>query len=228
MLVLDLSKSMEETDLPRNRLDAAQRVVRNFVKKRESDRVGLVVFANGVMLQCPLTSDMKALDQIVADLAIGDVPDQGTAIGDGLALGLAQLRRAKSKSRIVILLSDGDNNVSRHYAPRQAADLAAEMKVKVFTVLVGAEGGLFGGSDVDPETLRSIARRTGGEFFRAGDADELERSFQQGAVDPREAEADQARSASSTRTSTRRWSSLGLGLLGLELVLVGGRFRRLP
>jgi Ca-activated chloride channel homolog len=227
MLVLDLSKSMEETDLPRNRLDAAQRVVRNFVKKRKSDRVGLVVFANGVMLQCPLTSDMKALDQIVADLAIGDVPDQGTAIGDGLALGLAQLRRARSTSRIVILLSDGDNNVSRHYAPPQAADLAAEMKVKVFTVLVGAEGGLFGGSDVDPETLRSIARRTGGEFFRAGDADELEQSF----TKVRATLEKQKRTVKERKLDKDLYAPLvvvGLALLGLELLLVSSRFRRLP
>lgn len=225
MIVLDLSKSMEETDLARDRFDAAQRVVREFVKKRAGDRVGLVIFANGSMLQCPLTSDMKALDQIVADLAIGDVPEQGTAIGDGLALGLAELRRAKSKSRIVILLSDGDNNVSMHYEPQQAADLAATMKVKVFTVLVGAEGPY--GSDVNPDTLRSIASTTGGEFFRATDTVSLEESFQ----------SVRATLEKTKRTVTERkldqdlyWPFLAFAgvLFGLELVLINTRFRRFP
>jgi Ca-activated chloride channel family protein len=225
MFVLDLSKSMEETDLARDRFDAAQRVVREFIKRREGDRAGLVIFANGSMLQCPLTSDMKALDEIVADLAIGDVPEQGTAIGDGLALGLGELRRAKSKSRIVILLSDGDNNVSMHYEPQQAADLAARMKVKVFTVLVGSEGPY--GSDVNPETLRSIAATTGGEFFRATDTDSLEHSF----------EAVRATLEKTKRTVSERkldqdlyWPMLlmAAGLLAFELVLSNTRFRRFP
>jgi Ca-activated chloride channel family protein len=225
MLVLDLSKSMEETDLARDRFDAAQRVVREFIKKRQGDRVGLVIFANGSMLQCPLTSDMKALDEIVADLAIGDVPEQGTAIGDGLALGLAELRRAKSTSRIVILLSDGDNNVSMHYEPDQAAQLAAQMKVKVFTVLVGSEGPY--GSDVNPETLRGIASVTGGEFFRATDTTSLEESFQ----------SVRATLEKTKRTVTERkldqdlyWPMLAFAgaLFGLELLLVTTRFRRFP
>ncbi len=225
MVVLDLSKSMEETDLARNRLDAAQRVVREFVKKRQGDRVGLVIFANGAMLQCPLTADMKALDEIVADLAIGDVPEQGTAIGDGLALGLGELRRAKSTSRIVVLLSDGDNNVVMHYEPQQAADLGAKMGVKVFTVLVGSEGPY--GSDVNPETLRSIATTTHGEFFRATDTDSLEQSFQ----------SVRASLEKTKRTISERkldqdlyWPMLAFAaiLLGLELLLVTTRFRRFP
>jgi Ca-activated chloride channel homolog len=120
MVVLDLSKSMEEMDLRRNRLDAAQRVVRRFLARRQDDRIGLVIFAQGAMLQCPLTHDMKALDQIVADLRIGDVPELGTAIGDGLAMALAAFRRddarqaappgddgaGRKRARIVVLLSD--------------------------------------------------------------------------------------------------------------------------
>jgi len=225
MFVLDLSKSMEETDLARNRFDAAQRVVREFIKRRQGDRAGLVIFANGSMLQCPLTSDMKALDEIVADLQIGDVPEQGTAIGDGLALGLAELRRAKSTSRIVILLSDGDNNVQMHYEPQQAANLAHDLGVKVFTVLVGSEGPY--GSDVSPETLRGIASTTGGEFFRATDTDSLEQSF----------EAVRATLEKNKRTVSERkldqdlyWPMLLIAgaLFALELVLSNTRFRRFP
>ncbi|MCE9573833.1 MAG: VWA domain-containing protein [Deltaproteobacteria bacterium] len=224
MLVLDLSKSMEATDLPLNRLDAAQRVVRNFVKHRAGDRIGLVIFANGAMLQCPLTSDMKALDQIVADLKIDDVPSQGTAIGDGLALGLSQLKRAQSKSRVVVLLSDGDNNVSRHYEPSQAGDLARTMGVKVFTVLVGSDTY---GSDVNPETLRSIATETGGRFFRATDADELEKGF----IEVRETLEKTKRSVQERKLDRELYPILlilAAVLLGLEFVLMQGRFRRFP
>ena len=88
MIVVDMSKSMEETDLPRDRLDAAQRVIRRFLRRTKNDRVGLVIFGQQAMLQCPLTSDTKLVEQIVTDLQIGDVPELGTAIGDGLAMAL--------------------------------------------------------------------------------------------------------------------------------------------
>ncbi len=179
LIVLDLSKSMEENDLPRDRLDAAQRVIRRFVNRRGSDRIGLVVFAQQAMLQCPLTLDMKLLDRIVAGLEIGDVPAFGTAIGDGLALGLAQLKRSDAKSKIVILLSDGDSNVAEQYEPAEAGALAQRMGVKVFTMLVGDnDASMFGAMTVDPETLRSIATATGGEFFPAVDQETFEKSFQ--------------------------------------------------
>src|SRR5439155_25631909 len=97
VIVVDMSKSMEETDMgvpgrSVDRLDAAQRVIRRFLRRTKNDRIGLVIFGQQAMLQCPLTQDTKVLEQIVADLAIGDVPELGTAIGDGLALALSQLR----------------------------------------------------------------------------------------------------------------------------------------
>jgi len=233
MIALDLSKSMEETDLPRNRFDAAQRVVRGFIRQRETDRVGLVIFAHGALLQCPLTFDRKALDQIVADLAIGDVPELGTAIGDGLGLALSHLRRNDKRegserrhSKIVVLLSDGDNN--QGIDPAIAAEAAREMQVQVFTVLVGAESNEWlGGATVNPATLRHIAEVTSGQFFRAGDRDQLEASFE---------------TVRKTLQKTRRQVServpdqelflpmvvVALALLGLELALSLTRFRRMP
>ena len=179
MIVLDLSRSMEERDLSLNRLDAAQRTIRNFIAHRRSDRIGLVVFGERTMVQCPLPTDRAALDQIVAELALGDVPDLGTAIGDGLALGLTTLRRGDASSRVVILLSDGDNNISEHFAPEEAARIATEMQVKVFTVLVGEDRtGWLGGNAVNPELMTSIAQQTGGRFFRVGDDDSLRDSFE--------------------------------------------------
>ncbi len=187
MIVLDLSKSMEERDLRRNRLDAGQRTIRNFLKrrnegdKREQDRIGLVVFAQQAMTQCPLTLDYKSLDTIVSNLAIGDVPEMGTAIGDALALSLGNLERSDSKSKVVILLSDGDSNWTTQFAPEEAKQLAVKMGVKVFTILLGREdpgADIFGGRyAVNPELLKSIASDTGGMYFRAGDSRELEASF---------------------------------------------------
>lgn len=214
VIVLDLSKSMEESDLPRDRLDAAQRVIRRFVNRRGSDRIGLVVFAQEAMLQCPLTLDMKLLDRIVANLMIGDVPEYGTAIGDGLALGLLQLKRSDAKSKIVILLSDGDSNVASQYEPDTAAELAKKLGVRVFTMLIGAEeSGLFG-TTVDPETLKGIAEKTGGEFFPAVDQDTFERSFQRVRED-----LDKTRRVTKERVPDRELF-LGLAMAALVLLLI--------
>ena len=131
------------------------------------------------MLQCPLTQDTKVVEQIVSDLAIGDVPELGTAIGDGLALALAQLRRSDAKSKVVILLSDGDSNWVTRFEPDEAAQAARDMGVKVYTLLVGREeGGLFDAMPVNPATLHSIATITGGEFYRASDYESFDKGFQ--------------------------------------------------
>ena len=237
MLVVDMSKSMEETDLPRDRLDAAQRVIRRFLRRTTHDRIGLVVFGQQAMLQCPLTLDTKVVEQIVTDLAIGDVPELGTAIGDGLALALSQLRddrrelgpdNAPAKSKVVILLSDGDTNWVTRFEPDEAARVAKDMGVKVYTVLVGREeSNLFGGMSVNPATLRSIAALTGGEFFRATDYESFDRGFQ--AV---RSKLDTTKRVEVERVPDKQLfvplALLGLVLLGLELVLSHTRLRRLP
>ncbi len=233
MIVLDLSKSMEERDLRHNRLDAGQRTIRNFLKKRKNDRIGLVVFAQAVMTQCPLTLDYNSLDQIIADLAIGDVPEMGTAIGDALALSLASLRRSKADSRVVILLSDGDSNWTAKFDPREAKDVAKEMGVKVFTILLGREGGQRRGRfgrgryAVNPELLKEIAEQTGGLYFRAGDDAQLEASF----TAVRET-LEKSRRRETGKVLSRelfdRFAIAALVLLFLEILLVMTRWRRFP
>ncbi|HWU90510.1 MAG TPA: VWA domain-containing protein [Kofleriaceae bacterium] len=208
MIVFDMSKSMEETDIRRDRFDAAQRVIRKFLRRTKNDRVGLVIFGQQAMLHTPLTQDTKTLEQIVRDLHIGDVPELGTAIGDGLAVALASLRRSdgqctklgeldpacpedfpscstkgfcegKKRNKVVILLSDGDNNWTTRFEPDEAARQAKEMGIKVYTILVGKEeSDLYGGMSVNPATLRSMAAITGGEFFRATDYETFDRGFQ--------------------------------------------------
>jgi Ca-activated chloride channel family protein len=229
MIVLDLSRSMEERDLRRNRLDAGQRTIREFLRRRANDRLGLVVFAEQAMLQAPLTLDYRALDMIVADLAIGDVPEMGTAIGDGLGLALASLRRSGAASKVVILLSDGDSNVDAEMDPLEAKSIAQQMGVKVFTILLGEESGgkaIRGRYAVNPELLRSIARDTGGAYFNAGDDRELEASF---------TEVRQTLDKSRHRVLGKVYGELfpvflgpALLLLGLELALSLTRWRRFP
>jgi len=256
MIVFDMSKSMEETDLPRDRMDAAQRVMRKFIRKTKHDRIGLVIFGQQAMLQCPLTLDTKMAEQVVADLAIGDVPELGTAIGDGLAMALASLRRSdgqcdpaptapntcpedftcsskgycegKKRNKVVILLSDGDNNWVTRFSPDEAARTAAAMGIQVYTILVGREeSDLFGGMSVNPATLRSIAQLTGGEFFRATDYESFDKGFQ----------TVRSKLDTTKRTRTERVPDKELFpilviiaaiLIGLELLLSHTRLRRLP
>ena len=228
MIVVDMSKSMEETDMPHDRLDAAQRVIRKFLHRSKHDRIGLVIFGQQAMLQCPLTQDKKVLERIVADLEIGDVPELGTAIGDGLALALAQLRRSDAKSKVVILLSDGDSNWVTRFSPDEAARAAREMGVKVYTLLVGREGSdIFGGMSVNPATLRNIAQETGGEFFRAEDYT----SFEQGFLNVRN-KLDKTKRIRKERVPDRQlfvfFAGIAAALLALELLLSHTRLRRLP
>lgn len=235
MFVLDLSKSMEEKDLRRNRLDAGQRTIREFLVERQGkgDRIGLVVFAREAMLQCPLTLDYESLDRIVANLAIGDVPEMGTAIGDALGLALASLGRSEARSKIAILISDGDSNVVSQMSPQEAKELAMKMGVRVFTVLMGRESSGSGFAlgrrtyAVDPALLEGIARDTGGVYFNAADEAELERSFD--AI--RETlEKTQRRVVGTTPDLELydRFLWLALALLALELGLRFTRWRTFP
>ncbi len=228
VLVVDMSKSMEETDMPRDRMDAAQRVIRRFLRRNRNDRIGLVIFGQQAMLQCPLTHDSKMLEKIVADLVIGDVPELGTAIGDGLALAVAQLRRSDAKSKVVILLSDGDSNWVTRFDPDEAARVAQKLGIKVYTLLVGREeSDLFGGMSVNPATLRNIAAVTGGEFFRASDYAAFDRGFQTVRT-----QLDTTKRTVSERVPDQQlfvpFAALALLLLALELVLSHTRLRRLP
>jgi Ca-activated chloride channel family protein len=256
MIVFDMSKSMEETDLPRDRMDAAQRVVRRFLRRTKHDRVGLVIFGQQAMLHTPLTHDTKMLEQVIADLQIGDVPELGTAIGDGLAMALAVLRRSdgqcdpsptapqtcpdeftcsskgvcegKKRNKVVILLSDGDNNWVTKFNPDESARTAEKLGIQVYTVLVGREeSDLFGGMSVNPTTLRNIAQLTGGEFFRATDYESFDKGFQ-----TVRSKLDTVKRTRSERVPDKQLfevvAVLAAALILLELALSHTLLRRLP
>jgi Ca-activated chloride channel family protein len=182
MLAIDLSPSMAAEDFqPSNRLVVAKQTARDFIRQREHDRVGLVAFAATAFNQCPLTLDHAALLELLDDLDFG-LAEDGTAIGMGLATAVAGLRESKTPSKVVVLLTDGQNNRGA-IDPLTGAELARAFGVKVYAVLVGRGGvvpvpvddPLLGRRiemvrmDVDEGTLREIAQRTGGRFFRAQD-----------------------------------------------------------
>ena len=186
MLVLDTSGSMQAQDFePKNRLHVAKEVVKEFIAKRPQDRVGLVVFAADAMTQCPLTLDHLLLSKLVDSVDFGML-DDGTAIGVALATACNRLRASEAKSRVIVLLTDGQNNAGM-VDPITAARVAKSLGLKVYAIGVGTRGRapipiddpVFGRRlvsvevDIDEVTLRKIADLTGGEYFRATDRQEL-------------------------------------------------------
>jgi Ca-activated chloride channel family protein len=195
VVALDVSGSMAAEDFqPRNRLAVAKDTVAEFVGRRKTDRVGLVVFAGRSLTKSPPTTDTAVLLRQLDDVRLEMLPD-GTAIGSGLATSLTRLRRSQAKSRVVVLVTDGANNAGE-IDPATAADMAKAMEVRVYTILVGRGGRVpmpvrvqdpFTGAvgrqtvmtevQIDEGLLKRIAERTGGEFFRATDPESLRRIF---------------------------------------------------
>lgn len=181
ILCADTSTSMEALDFkPRNRLDAARDVMREFIKNRPHDRLGLVVFAAQAFTQCPLTLDHGALLGFLDNVKIGMTREDGTAIGNAVATSVARLKGSAAKSKVIILLTDGRNNRGE-IDPPTAARTAAAFGIKIYTVGAGAPGGgiypvkdpFFGTryvqlpEELDEGTLREMAGLTGGLYFRA-------------------------------------------------------------
>ncbi|MDT0632398.1 VWA domain-containing protein [Rubrivirga sp. S365] len=183
VLALDVSTSMTAEDFVPNRFEAAKAVAAEFVRGRTSDRIGLVVFAAQAYTQAPLTLDYPFLLTMLQEVRMGVIED-GTAIGTALATATARLRDSDAASKVVILLTDGQNNRGQ-VDPQTAAEAAAALGVKVYAIGVGDEGGAvrgagpFGGAffgtapEVDEEALRAVAQTTGGRYFRATDAQAL-------------------------------------------------------
>jgi Ca-activated chloride channel family protein len=191
VVALDLSPSMRAADFqPRDRLHVAKEVLKEFVGRRKSDRVGLVVFAGEAFTRCPLTLDHAILQDIVDGLATGTIED-GTAVGNALATAVNRLRDSDARSRAVVLITDGDSNAGQ-IAPLEAAGLARALRIPVFPILVGRGGRVpfpvaevFGKTlyedhelPVNPALLQEIARVTGGAYWNATDRASLETGLQ--------------------------------------------------
>jgi Ca-activated chloride channel family protein len=187
MIALDISQSMQIEDFKPNRLEAAKDVARDFIKGRKQDRIGLVVFSGDAFSLAPLTTDYDLLKNYLNDISFEMIESRGTAIGSALAVVTNRMRESESKSKVCILISDGDNTAG-NIDPITSAELAGAYNIKLYTIVVGQEGMVPFGKDffgrpqmventVDESTMRKIAEIGGGEFFRVTDNEALKNVF---------------------------------------------------
>lgn len=189
---LDVSLSMLAKDFKPNRIEVAKEVLIDFIDARPNDKIGLVIFGGEAFTQCPLTTDHKIIKNMFKDIDAGMLA-QGTAIGLGLADGVARVKDSKAKSKVVILISDGVSNVGE-IAPLTAADIAKTFGVRVYCIGVGTKGkalqpvALYPNGemqydyvdvDIDDATMTKIATQTGGKYFRATDRESLEKTYKE-------------------------------------------------
>lgn len=183
MIALDISQSMQIEDFKPNRLEAAKDVARDFIKGRKQDRIGLVVFSGDAFSLAPLTTDYDLLQSYLNDISFEMIESRGTAIGSAMAVVTNRMRESESKSKVCILISDGDNTAG-NIDPITAAELADAYNIKIYTIVVGKEGMVPFGKDffgrpqmvensVDETTMRKIAEIGKGEFFRVTDNEAL-------------------------------------------------------
>jgi Ca-activated chloride channel homolog len=243
VVALDLSGSMAAEDFTLrgkdvNRLTIAKQVLEEFVDKRPNDRIGLVAFAGQAFIAAPLTLDHDFLLQNLKRLDLNTIPD-GTAIGSGLSAALNRLREVKSKSKIVILMTDGVNNAGK-VLPLTAAEAAQTLAIKVYTIGVGTRGiakvpgrDAFGNLryfqqkvDIDEETLKEMAKRTGGKYYRADNTETLKKIYEE--IDKFE-RTEMDIKKFQRYTELFKWFVLAaLSFFGLEMILSNTIWRRLP
>jgi Ca-activated chloride channel family protein len=244
VIALDMSGSMISEDFVVkgqrvNRFNMARSVVKSFIDKRPNDRIGLVVFATQAYIATPLSLDHDFLQENLDRLEIGAIPENSTAIGDALGTSVNRLRDLKSKSKIIILATDGQNN-SGKIQPLMAADAAQALGAKVYTVGIGEQGSapmpvFMNGQkvgyqnvavDVDEDTLQKIADKTGGKYYRADNAEKFQKIY---------AEIDKLEKTEATVNKYTEFKELfpyfvtaGLLLWLLEIILAHTILRRLP
>ena len=238
-LVLDISESMRAEDFEgSNRIQIAKSVVNDFLTHRQNDRIGLVVFAGESFTLCPLTSDYSVSVELLRDVEIGQLED-GTAIGDALATATHRLRASKSQTKIVILLTDGENNAGR-IEPRVAASLAQSFGIKVYTIGMGKEGGAripyadttFGKryrevlTYLDEDTLKQIANITEGRYFRATDTQSLKHIYAE--IDRFEKTKFETVNIVAHKELTAYFLIPAVLLLGTEILLSNTVLRKIP
>lgn len=225
IMSLDVSGSMLAEDFKPNRLEASKKVASNFIDNRPTDRIGVVVFAGQSFTQCPLTTDHSVIKNLFEGIQSGVLED-GTAIGMGLATAVKRLKDSDAKSKVVILLTDGDNN-SGSIAPKTAAEIAQKFNIRVYTIGVGTKGSApfpftdpFGRKQyqqmdvkINEPLMREIAELTGGQYFRATDNESLEAVY---------AEIDQLEKSKIDVTEYRKKKEeyLQFALLGFFLILL--------
>lgn len=237
VLCIDVSGSMTAQDLTPNRLEAAKNVAIDFVNKRKTDRIAVVIFSGESFTQCPLTTDYSVVKSAIENIRNGLLED-GTAIGSGLGTSVDRLRESKSKSKVVILLTDGENNGGL-IDPETAKEIAKAFKVKVYTIGVGTDGyaptpvntpmGVVmqqSKVSIDEKLLKEIASETGGKYFRAKDNAGLTGIYDE----INKLEKSKVEVTARTRYTEKFYPFIfaALGLLLLEIVLRFTVFRKFP
>jgi len=246
VVALDMSGSMVSEDFEVkgkrvNRFNMARDVLKRFIDKRPNDRIGLVVFASQAYIATPLTLDHDFLLQDLERLKIGDIDQNQTAVGSALSSAVNRLRELKSKSKLVILMTDGQNNAGK-IQPLTAAEAAQALEVKVYTIGVGMRGRApmpagrnpFTGEtmyqwvpvDIDEETLQKIAQMTRGKYYRADNSERFQAIYAE--IDKLEKTEAEIKKFTHHRELFGWLISPGLSLLLLEILLRHTMFRRLP
>lgn len=242
-LVLDTSTSMAAEDFTINgqrinRLEVIKSVLKDFIMQRPNDRLGLIAFAAKPYTVSPLTSDHAWLLSNLERVKFGLMED-GTAIGSAIAAGVARLRRAEGKSQVIVLLTDGVNN-SGKIEPLESAEAAAALGIKIYTIGAGTKGlapypmqDLFGRTvyqnvkiEIDEDTLKAIAQKTGGEYFRATDTDSLKSIY--GTIDKLEKVKFEESSYRQVDELFDRVLLLALAIFLMEVILARTVFLRIP
>ena len=243
MLVLDISRSMHAVDFfiknkRVNRLDALKKVVLDFISARNGDRIGLVVFGDNACTQCPLTLDHTILKKFVSDLQIGMAGD-GTAIGSALGISLKRLKKIDSESKVAVLVTDGKNN-SGKLSPEEAAEIAAKLKVKVYTVGIGSSkpapfpmSDFFGRKiyrnqimEFDSTTLKNIAKLTKAKYFHAENLKGLEKIYKE--IDELEERTEKQKTWTAYHEHFPEFLNYGIVFLLIHLLLSLSYFLKIP
>lgn len=226
VIALDISESMRNGDISPTRFDAAKETAKEFIRNRPNDNMGLVVFAGEALSIMPLTNDLLALQNAVDGLKIGQLSN-GTAIGDGLVSAISRVLNGPAVSKSIILITDGTNNTG-DVAPSTATDIAALKGIKVYTIGVGLDGKSlyvdpYGFSTttidtpIDEQTLKDIAQKTGGEYFRATDSNSLNKVFEK--IDMLEKSNIQVQNYQRTEEFFMPWVLAALCCFGIVLFL---------
>lgn len=242
MLAMDVSTSMLAQDLQPNRIEAAKQVASEFISGRPNDNIGLTIFAGEAFTQCPMTTDHAALlnlfQGVRTDIAQRGLIDDGTAIGMGLANAVSRLKDSKAKSKVVILLTDGSNNMG-DISPMTAAEIAKSLGIRVYTIGVGTNGMApypmpVGGTiqmvkvpvEIDTRTLSGIASTTDGNFYRATNTSELHKIYKD--IDQLEKTKFNVKKFSKRYEGYQIFAAIAILSLLLEILLRITILKRLP
>ncbi len=238
MLSIDVSGSMLARDFKPDRITAAKEVAGSFIADRYGDRLGLVVFAGEAFTQSPLTTDQGTLQTLVSRIRSGLIED-GTAIGNGLATAINRLRESETKSKVIILLTDGVNNRGS-ITPMTAAEIAQAQNIRVYTIGVGSEGmapypaiDMYGEMtfiqqkvEIDEKTLQTIAEMTGGRYFRATDKEKLQAIYDE--INQMEKSKVEVTERYLYHELFAGWLLAALALLIIEFLLSSLLLKRIP